>query len=193
MNSKKTWQEDLDKFLAESSPSIDHQVLARTYGGEDANSSNEKQEEQLTISQIELALHIEQHLDEIGLQAVPDTLQNSLKNIGKCDLSTPAKPQEKSNVIKANFKRWRLTISSLAACITIVTVMSMQWLSTPQTQQQPSVAQINQAQQELALAFIYLSIAKTKSTKKVKQTINLKLQQPMMKGLLHPLTLFKES
>jgi len=193
MNNKKTWQEDLDKFLSESSPSIDHQVLARTYTEESDNCSIDIQEEHRTISQIEAAFHIEQHLDEIGLQTVPETLQNSLQNIGKDELSIKAKPPAKTNVIKANFKRFQLTISSLAACITIVAVMSMQLLDTPQNQQQPTVAEINQAQQELALAFNYLSAAKTKSTNQVKQTINLKLQQPMMKGLLHPLTLFKES
>ena len=197
MNDKKTWQDDLDRFLSESSPSLDHQVLARTYNVAEDNAADDKQEDRDTISQIENALHIEQHLDEIGLQSVPESLQNSLKRISSEPLTTQAKPKatpkNSSNVIIVNFRRFGATISTLAACITIVAVMSMQWFSTPINHQQPTIAEINQAQQELAVAFRYLSLAKNKSTTQVKQTINLKLHQPMMKSLLQPLTLFKES
>jgi len=197
MNDKKPWQDDLDKFLAESSPSLDNQVLARTYSSLNDKASKDNCDDHDTISQIENALHIEQHLEDIGLQAVPESLQHALKNISNHSLreqtQTQTTQKNKSNVITANFTRFAATISTLAACITIVAVMGMHWLSTPVNQQQPTVAEIHQAQQELAVAFRYLSIAKNKSTTQVKQTINLKLHQPMMKSLLHPLTLFKES
>jgi len=197
MNDKKTWQDDLDKFLAESSSSLDNQVLARTYITSNEKASNSNVEDHDFINQIENALHIEQHLEEIGLQVVPESLQSALQNISNDSLVVQTKsqitPQKKSNVITVNFTRFATTISTLAACITIVAVMSIDWLSTPTTQQQPTIAEIHQAQHELAVAFRYLSIAKNKSTTQVKQTINLKLHQPMIKSLLHPLTLFKES
>lgn len=196
MTDKRTWQADLDKFLAKSSLSLDDQVLARTY-----HDSPEGQQEH-TIKQIENALHIEKHLDEIGMQDVPVVLQNKLKAIGKETLVPKTKlPTAKgkadepknSNVITANFTRFGAAISALAASVTIVVIMSNHWLPVSTTTPQPTLAEINQAQQELAVAFRYLSIARNKSASQVKQTINLNLHQPMMKSLLHPLTLFKES
>jgi hypothetical protein len=179
-HSPEQWQEDLNNFLADSSPSLDNKVVARTY-------------EQDDLQAIEQALHIEQHLDEIGLQAVPESLQNKLSQITKLKNSNIESVDKKSNkVIKVNFNK-KLSIVALAACVTMVSILNFNWSTPTINNQQPSLAEINQAQQDLAIAFQYLSLAKTKSTTQLTQTINLKVHQPMMKSLLKPLTIFKES
>jgi len=187
-HSQEKWQTKLDDFLAQSSPSLDNKVVARTYE-QDEPIGNQLDD----LQTIEQALHIEEHLDEIGLQAVPEALQNKLSQITKSDHSSANDTIEhKDNVIKVNFNR-KLSIVALAACVTMVGILNFNWSTPSFNNQQPSLAEINQAQQDLAIAFNYLSLAKTKSTSQLTQTINLKVHQPMMKSLLKPLTIFKES
>jgi hypothetical protein len=65
-------------------------------------------------------------------------------------------------------------------------------MGTP-TNQQPSLAEIKHAQQELAIALQYISFAKDISTEQINQTFNENIQQPLNQGLLKPLNHFKET
>lgn len=189
MSSNKSWQQALDNFLAKKPLSPDNRVLARTLADSDSND----------LADIEVALHIEQYIDELGLVPLPQALHNKLQAIttnnqeNKDVISDPlhsSKPLSK--VIKANFNTKPYRLMAMAAGIAMVSILSVNWLSSP-LDEQPTLAEINQAQQELAIAFRYLSIAKNKSSAQVLQTINLQIQRPITKSLFKPLNHFKES
>ena len=61
------------------------------------------------------------------------------------------------------------------------------------TNQAPSLAEIKHAQNELAIALQYISLAKNVSTEQINQTFNKNIQQPLNQGLLKPLNHFKET
>jgi hypothetical protein len=59
--------------------------------------------------------------------------------------------------------------------------------------EQPSLAEIQHAQQELAIALEYISFAKEVSTEQIKQALDENIQQPLNQGLFKPLNHFKET
>ena len=182
MNDDQSWQKPLDNFLANNDISADTRVLARALS---VNSElNNKELSDQKIIDIENALHIEQHLNEIGLQPLPTTLTNKLQSIGKT--------KERTNVIFGIFKPSWKKLTSLAATVTAVALLNSNMLSAP-TNQQPSLAEIKHAQQELAIALQYISFAKNVSTEQINQTFNKNIQQPLNQGLLKPLNHFKET
>jgi hypothetical protein len=178
MNDDKSWQKPLDNFLTKSDVSIDNRVLARALSG------NNDQNNELDITDIEQALHIEEHLAEIGLQPMPKNLAQKLQAISKEEKST--------NVIFANFAPTWKKMTAVAATVTAVALLNSNMLSTS-TDQQPTLAEIKHAQQELTVALQYLSFAKNKSTNQINQTFNKNIQQPLNRGLLKPLNHFKET
>jgi hypothetical protein len=182
MNDDKSWQKPLDNFLANNDISTDTRVLARALSN-NSELTNEKLSNQ-HINEMEQALHIEQHLNEIGLQPLPATLKNKLHNIGKTE--------ENSTVIFGYFKPSWKKFSALAATVTAVALLNSNMMSAP-TNQEPSLAEIQHAQQELAIALQYISFAKNISTEQINQTFNENIQQPLNQGLLKPLTHFKET
>jgi hypothetical protein len=182
MSNDKSWQKPLDNFLAENDISADTRVLARALS-DDSELTTEKHNKQ-HIADMEQALHIEQHLNEIGLQPLPTSLANKLQAISKTDKS--------SNVVFGKFKPSWQKISALAATVTAIALLNSNMLSTP-TEQQPTLAEIQNAQQELALALQYISFAKTKSAHQIKQTFDKNIQQPLNKSLFAPLNHFKET
>jgi hypothetical protein len=185
MNGNKLWQQALDDCLAQQPLSPDNRVLARTLADSDASD----------ISEIEIALHIEQHIDAIGLQPLPDTLQSKLQAItgnSQSNNAVTSNIAHSPKIIKGHFKANSYRFLAMAAGIAMVSLLSVQWFTSAQNKQ-PTLAEISQAQQELAIAFHYLSIAKTKSTAQVYRTINLKIQRPMTEGVFKPLNHFKES
>ena len=182
MNDDKSWQKPLDNFLTNNDISADTRVLARALS-EDSELTNETLSNQ-HINELEKALHIEQHLNEIGLQPLPNTLTNKLQSIGKTD--------ETSNVVFGYFTPSWKKFSALAATVTAVILLNSNMMGTP-TNQQPSLAEIKHAQQELAIALQYISFAKDISTEQINQTFNENIQQPLNQGLLKPLNHFKET
>ena len=182
MNDDKSWQKPLDNFLAENNLSADSRVLARALSND-----NELKNEKYNIQQIadmEQALHIEQHLDEIGLQPLPTSLANKLQTISKT--------KKNSNVIFGKFKSSWKKIGAIAATVTAVALLNSITFNTP-TNQQPTLAEIKHAQQELTIALQYISLAKTKSAHKIKQTFDENIQQPLNQSLFKPLNHFKET
>jgi hypothetical protein len=182
MNDDKSWQQPLNNFLANNDISTDTRVLARALS-EHSELNNEKLSNQY-INALEKALHIEQHLNEIGLQPLPTSLTNKLQSIGKTE--------EKSTVFFGYFAPSWKKLSLLAATVTAVALLNSNMMSAP-TSQQPSLAEIKHAQQELAIALQYISFAKNISTEQINQTFNENIQQPLNQGLLKPLTHFKET
>ena len=178
MNDDKSWQKPLDNFLAESEVSIDNHVLARVLSGNDEQSDNHD------IEDIERALHIEENIAEIGLQPMPINLAYKLQAISHEEKST--------NVIFAHFKPSWKKLTALAATVTAVALLNSNMLGAP-TNQEPSLAEIKHAQQELAIALKYISFAKNISTEQINQTFNENIQQPLNQGLLKPLNHFKET
>jgi len=184
MNDDQSWQKPLDNFLAKSHLSTDTRVLARALanGSEVENEATNNQQ----ITDMEQALHIEQHLDEIGLQPLPANLASDLQAISK---------QEKSNnVIFGRFTSHWKKITTIAATVTVTVIVLFNGI-TPNspTNQQPTLAEIKHAQQELTLALQYISLAKTKSTNKIKQTFDENIQKPLNQSLFKPLNHFKET
>jgi len=182
MNDDKSWQKPLDNFLAENNISADTRVLARALSN-DGELTTEQHNKQ-RINDVEQALHIEQHLDQIGLQPLPPGLAIKLQNINKTDKS--------DNVVFGKFKPSWQKISTIAATVTAVALLNSNMLSAP-TNQQPTLAEIQNAQQELALALQYISFAKTKSAHQIKQTFDRNIQQPLNQSLFSPLNHFKET
>jgi len=182
MSNDKSWQKPLDNFLAENDISADTRVLARALSnGNELN--NEKYSDQ-HIADMEQALHIEQHLDDIGLQPLPSGLANKLQAISK--------KEQSSNVIFASFTPHWKKLSAIAATVTAIALLNINMGNTPATQE-PTIAEVEHAQQELALALQYISFAKTKSTHQIKQTFDENIQQPLNKSLFKPLNHFKET
>ncbi|NQZ21480.1 MAG: hypothetical protein HRT53_05425 [Colwellia sp.] len=182
MNDDKSWQKPLDNFLAKNDISADTRVLARALSI-DKELTTEKYNQEY-IADMEQALHIEQHLNEIGLQALPTGLANKLQAINQTDKS--------DNVVFGKFKPSWQKISALAATVTAVALLNSNMLSAP-TNQQPTLAEIQHAQQELALALQYISFAKTKSARQIKQAFDENIQQPLNQSLFAPLNHFKET
>lgn len=182
MNNKDSWQQPLDDFLSKSDISADTRVLARALS-ENSDLSGEKLSEQ-DIAEMEKALHIEQHLDEIGLQAMPSELSNKLQNISNV--------KQSNNVIFGYFTPSWNKLAALAATVTAVALFNTNMLNSSEVQQ-PTLAEIQHAQQELAIALSYVSLAKNKSAQHIKQTFNDNIQQPLNQGLLKPLNHFKET
>jgi hypothetical protein len=176
MNNNDSWQKPLDNFLAKNEISTDTRVLARAL-------SDEKSTEQ-DIADMEQALHIEQHLNEIGLQPLPTSLSNKLQNI--------AKPEKNSTVILGRFKLSGQKIGTLAATVAVIALLNSN-MFTASKNQQPSLAEIQHAQQELVLALQYISFAKTKSVHQIKQTFDENIQQPLNQSLFKSLNHFKET
>lgn len=172
MNNDKQWQEELDTFLAETYPSADTQFLARIL-------SDEAQ-----TAELARALHIEANLEQIGLQAMPTDLQETLQSI--------TKQSNHANVVWLKFANNWKKLSGLAASVMVVgLVFTLQMpLSDNQT---PTIAEIKQAEKDLKLALEYLSIAQAKSSIKVKQTLNEHVKAPFEESLLIPLDHLKES
>ena len=182
MSNKESWQKPLESFLANSDISADTRVLARALS-ESAESTDEQLSEQ-HIADLEQALHIEQHLNEIGLQPVSEELSNKLQNISKAN--------KDSNVIFGYFTpNWK-KLSALAATVTAVALLNSNMMNTP-AHSEPSLAEIKQAQQELTIALQYISFAKNKSAIHIKKSFNENIQQPLNQGLLKPLNHFKET
>jgi hypothetical protein len=182
MSNDKSWQKPLDNFLAESNLSADTRVLARVLSND-----NELKNEQCNNQQVadmEQALHIEQHLDEIGLQPIPASLTSKLQQISK--------PVQRSNVIFGKFKSNWIKMGAIAATVTAVVLLNSITLNPPMNQQ-PTLAEIKHAQQELTLALQYVSLAKVKSAHKIKQTFDENIQQPLNQSLFKPLNHFKET
>ena len=182
MSNEKSWQKPLDNFLAESDISTDTRVLARALSN-GSELTHEKHHQQ-QIADMEHALHIEQHLDEIGLQPLPTGLASKLQAIGK---TAPS-----NNVVFGRFKPSWQKLGALAATVTAVALLNSNMLSAP-TDQQPTLAEVKDAQQELALALQYISFAKTKSAQQIKQTFDENIQQPLNHSLFKPLNHFKET
>jgi len=182
MNDDKSWQKPLDNFLANNDISTDTRVLARALSG-NSELNNEKLSNQY-INELEKALHIEQHLNEIGLQPLPTALTSKLQSIGETE--------EKSTVVFGYFKPSWKKLSLLAATVTAVALLNSNMMIAPASQQ-PSLAEIKHAQQELAIALQYISFAKNISIEQINQTFNENIQQPLNQGLLKPLTHFKET
>jgi anti-sigma-K factor RskA len=182
MNSDNSWQKTLDDFLAEKSTSADTRVIARALS--DKNKQESVQDDKQLIADLERALHIEQHLDEIGLQPIPQSLANKLETIGET--------QKSNNITFGKFtSNWK-TLSAIAATITVVAVLNNTALDVP-TNQQPTLAEIKQAEQELVIALQYIASAQTKSALSIKQTFDENIQRPLNHSLLKPLNHFKES
>ncbi len=182
MNDDKSWQKPLDKFLAENDISADTRVLARALSNDNELTIEEHKKQD--IADMEHALHIEQHLNEIGLQPLPTGLANKLQAINKTDKS--------DNVVFGKFKPSWQKISALAATVTAVALLNSNMLSAP-TNQEPTLAEIQHAQQELALALQYISFAKTKSARQIKQVFDENIQQTLNQSLFAPLNHFKET
>ena len=124
-----------------------------------ALASNESQDEivdNASIEALERAIHIEQNLDAIGLQPLPQDLENKLQQINQTEQS--------NKVIWGRFSKSWKQLSAIAATITIAVVIGSMNSVTP-VNQQPTLAEVKQAEQELLLALQYVSIAKTKSAK----------------------------
>ncbi|MGK0383189.1 MAG: hypothetical protein ACI8QG_002961 [Flavobacteriales bacterium] len=182
MNNKESWQKPLDDFLANNDLSADTRVLARVLY-ESSESTNEQLSNQ-QIAELETALHIEQHLNDIGLQPLSADLKNKLQGISKTETS--------SHVIFGYFTSGWKKLSALAATVTAVALLNTHMLSDP-IDKQPSLAEIQHAEQELAIALQYISFAKKISTEQIKQTFDENIQQPLNQGLFKPLNHFKET
>ncbi len=182
MNDNKSWQKPLDNFLAENNLSADTRVLARAFSNDTELEGDTSYNQQ--IADMEQALHIEQHLDEIGLQPLPESLASKLQTISKTDKT--------NNIIFGQFKSNWKKISALAATFTAVALLNNMAFNTPNNQQ-PTLAEIKHAQQELTVALQYISFAKTKSAHRIKQTFDENIQQPLNQSLLKPLNHFKET
>ena len=89
MNDDKSWQQPLDDFLTENTLSTDTRVIARALSND--NELIDKKCNAQQIADMEKALHIEQHLDEIGLQPLPEGLASRLQAISDTN--------NKSNII----------------------------------------------------------------------------------------------
>lgn len=174
MSDDKSWLKLLNSFLAENNLSADTRVLARALSNDEYGTKH--------ISDMEQALHIERNLDEIGLQPLPTSLTIKLQNINK----------KNNNVIFNKFtSNWKQTCA-IAATITVVSLFNNLTINT-QNNNQPTLAEIKHAQEELTLALQYISLAKAKSTYKIKQTFDNNIQQPLNRSLLKPLNHFKET
>lgn len=181
MTKNSSWQETLDDFLADNSPSADTRVLARALADAEPEGGTDNSQ---NIADLEQALHIEQNLDTIGLQSLPTGLEQKLQNIGDNGAAT--------NVVWHKFTtNWR-SISAIAATFVVVTIIYSVVLH-PAKDQQPTLAEMKQAEQELAIALEYLSIAQAKSSDKIWQTFDENIQRPLNESLLKPLNHFKES
>lgn len=182
MNNDKSWQKPLDSFLAENNLSADTRVLARALSNDEELKNEECNSQQIT--DMEHALHIEQHLDKIGLQPIPASLVSKLQTINDTD--------KNNHVIFGKFTANWKKITAIAATVTAVALLNNITLNTP-TNQQPTLAEIKHAQQELTLALQYISLAKTKSAHTIKQTFDENIQQPLNQSLFKPLNHFKET
>jgi len=181
MSSKQTWQKSLDAFLENNPHSADTRVLARALA--DSTSEDEAAYAQ-DIADLETALHIEKNLDAIGLQPTSTELQNRLDAINR--------PSKSNIIVWPKFtKNWQ-KLSAIAASLALVTLLYNTDLVAPSAQQ-PSLAEIQQAEQELKIAFEYLAQAQAKSSKKFQQTLDENIQQPINDSLLRPLDHLKES
>ena len=180
--SNKSWQKSLDNFLAENTLSTDARVIARALSNDNELTNKERNDQHL--ADIEKALHIEQHLDEIGLQPIPEGLANKLQTIGKANKNSHVI----FGVFSANWKK----VSAIAATITAITLLNSNMVDTPASQQ-PTLAEIKHAQQELTLELQYISFAKTKSAHQIKRAFDENIQQPLNKSLFKPLNYFKET
>jgi hypothetical protein len=178
----KSWLKSLDHFLADNTSSADSRVIARALSSDNELINKKYSSQQIT--DMEKALHIEQHIDEIGLQPIPQGLANKLQAISKTN--------KKSNVIFGVFSANWKKVSAIAATITAITLLNSNMFDTPASQQ-PTLAEIKHAQQELTLALQYISFAKTKSAHQIKQAFDENIQQPLNQSLFKPLNYFKET
>jgi|GEM_PF-1998607 len=169
MTGPNNWQEKLDKTLADNPASPDTQVLSRLYGRENAED-------------IESALSIEQHLDQIGLQQVPDALQEKLRAIAT-DKHPAAQAANNNKVVKFPRQRTWFTMGAIAAAVGIMSLVNPLWHNESNIDRQPSLAEINQAKRDLALAFNYLSKANASATTHIENTLNSNVQRPVIKGV----------
>lgn len=181
MNSKQRWQKPLDDFLKNNPHSADTRLLARALAEPSAEDEGEYEK---NIADLETALHIQHNIDSIGLQPVPTDLQNRLNTI--------ASPSKGNTVIwPVLTSNWR-KLSAIAASIALITLIYNAGF-TEHTSQQPSLAEIKQAEQELKIVFEYLAKTQSKSSQKLQQTLNDNIQQPINDSLLQPLKHLKES
>jgi hypothetical protein len=181
MNNDKSWQKALDSFLVQNPPNADTRVLARALveGESDSEVDNT-----LLTAEFEQALHIERNIDAIGLQPLPASLEQKLQGIGNT--------ASKETVIWVQFKKHWQKISAVAATIATITLFSHINGMTPESQE-PSLAEIKKAEQELAIAFHYLSAARTKSAQKVQQTLDQNVRLTINHNLFKQLNYIKES
>lgn len=175
MNNQDDWQKELNKQM-DKPLSTNNRVLARSLSEDD-------------LAIVEKALHIEEHLDEIGLQEVPISLQNKLAAITK-----DSNYKDKSNTVVSFEKKqsWYVPIT-LAASITMVMVIGHSLLTSPTGTNEPTLAEVEQAHKELAIAFEYLSLAQHKSRTQLDQSLQNNIQRPVIKSLVKPLIQIKES
>ncbi len=178
MNDDKSWQKPLNDFLDNSDVSLDNQVLARVL------SVNGELSSESDIADIELALHIEENMIEIGLQPIPKNLTDKLQFISK--------KKAPSNVFFMKLKPTWQKITAIAATMTAV-VLFNSYISSVPVNEQPTLAEVKQAQHELVIALQYISLAKNKSAHQIEQIFNENIQQPLNRSLLKPLNHFKET
>jgi hypothetical protein len=181
MNNDKSWHKELNAFLAENKPSTDTRVLARALNSFDAENDSANTQD---LVELERALHIEQHLDDIGLQPLSLELEKKLQNISKAE--------QNNKVIRGKFNTNWKKASAIAATITAIVIFGTTNQNKPIIQQ-PTLTEIKQAEQELTLALQYVSFAQAKSANKIQQTLDENIRRPLNQGLLKPLNHFKES
>jgi hypothetical protein len=181
MKNEIPWQKTLDAYLAENALSTDTRVLARALASDNSEVASRTT---LHIEELERALHIEQHLDNIGLQPLPANLEKRLRHISKT--------KENNNIVRGKFTANWKKVSAIAATITAVVLFGNVNQHTPSSQQ-PTLAEIKRAEQEFAVALQYIAFAQAKSANKIQQTLDTNIRYPLNQGLLKPLNHFKES
>ncbi len=179
MANSNDWQKGLDEFLADNPATPDLQVLARSYGEEHAKD-------------MEKVLNIEKHLDDVGLQPVPNGLQEKLKAIGAGKLQT-ASTKKTSNLIEFRAKHTWLSLGGVAATAVIVMLLSPSLNKQELTEPELTKLEVKQAKEDLVVAFDYLSKISNKTTAQINQTINSNLQRPVVHGVSQQLNKLRDS
>ncbi|MFC3093842.1 hypothetical protein DRW07_10210 [Alteromonas sediminis] len=180
MNKHNAWQQELERFLAANPPTADTRVVARALAsdGETMGEPNPS-----TVEAIERALQIEQNLDAIGVQPLPEGLEEKLQGI--------AKEKNTGTVIRGDFKRRWKTFTAIAATL-VIGLMSGKMLDEP-SGAQPNIAQVRQAEQELLVALHYVSMAQTKTSDTVSHAFDDNIRRQFNRGLATPLHHVKET
>jgi len=175
MNNQDNWQKKLDKQMdKEFSPNT--RVLARALSEND-------------IAIVEKALHVEENLDKIGLQEVPKSLQSKLAEITQININK----EVQGNVVNLEKKQSWYVPLALAASIAMVMIVGNSLINFPTVPNEPTLAEVKQAQKELAIAFEYISIAQHKSRTQLNHSLQNNIQRPVIKSLVQPLIQIKES